>query len=199
LTTYLKDKSDGQEFSDTNQLLQWVLPYENCAKSSRFWDNTNNDKEAHHVHFLEDEHDNEEGNEICIADWVEKPGDKPISCSFLKPNKGRRDEMRYAFDVSKCDHLFDLLLRGGVIHLTEGHIIPSADILAKKTYCKWHDSYTHTTNECIYFWQQVQSAINDHRLTLGDGGKMKLNTNLFPVSMVEVEHKKILVRTDQVK
>jgi hypothetical protein len=23
--------------------------------------------------------------------------------------------------------------------------------LAKKIYCKWHDSYTHTTNECNYF------------------------------------------------
>jgi hypothetical protein len=33
----------------------------------------------------------------------------------LKPNGGRRDEMRYTFDVSKCDHLFDLLLRAGVI------------------------------------------------------------------------------------
>jgi hypothetical protein len=116
--------------------LQWALPYENGAKSSRFQDSTNKDKEAHHVHFLEDEHDDEEGNEICVAEWVEKPGGKPISCSFLKPNKGRRDEMRNPFDVSKCDHLFDLLLRGGVIWLTEGHVIPSADILAKKTYCK---------------------------------------------------------------
>jgi hypothetical protein len=33
LTPYLRDKLDGQEFSDTNQLLQRVLPYENCAKS----------------------------------------------------------------------------------------------------------------------------------------------------------------------
>jgi hypothetical protein len=88
------------------------------------------------VHFLEDEHDDEEGNEICVAEWVDKPGGKPISCSFLKPNEGRRDEMRYAFDVSKCDRLFDLLLWGGVIRLTEGHVIPSTDILVKKTYCK---------------------------------------------------------------
>jgi hypothetical protein len=58
--------------------------------------------------------------------------------------------MRYTFDVTKCDHLFDLLLWGGFIGLTEGHIIPKADILAKKTYCKWHDSYTHTTNEYNY-------------------------------------------------
>jgi hypothetical protein len=67
----------------------------------------------------------------------------------------------------------------------------------KKTYCKWHDSYTHTTNECNYFQRQVQLAINDGRLTLGDGGKMKLDTDLFPVGMVELKHRKILVRTDQ--
>jgi hypothetical protein len=59
--------------------------------------------------------------------------------------------MRYTFDMSKCDHLFDLLLWGRVIQLTEGHVISNADILAKKTYCKCHDSYTHTTNECNYF------------------------------------------------
>jgi hypothetical protein len=34
LTPYLRDKMDGQEFFDTNQLLQHALPYENCAKYS---------------------------------------------------------------------------------------------------------------------------------------------------------------------
>jgi hypothetical protein len=33
-------------------------------------------------------------------------------------------------------------------------------------------------------------VINDGRLTLGDGGKMKLDTNSFPISMAELEHKK---------
>jgi hypothetical protein len=64
---------------------------------------------------VDKEADDEEGNEICVAEWVEKPRDKPISCSFLKPNRGRSEEMRYTCDVSKFDHLFDLLLRGGVI------------------------------------------------------------------------------------
>jgi hypothetical protein len=75
----------------------------------------------------------EEGNKICVTEWVEKLGDKPISCSFLKLNGRQREEMRYTFDMSKSDRLFDLLLWGGVIRLTEGHIIPNADILAKKT------------------------------------------------------------------
>jgi hypothetical protein len=64
---------------------------------------------------VDEEADDEEGNEICVAKWVEKSRDKPISCSFLKPNGGRREEIRYTFDVSKYDRFFDLLLRGGVI------------------------------------------------------------------------------------
>jgi hypothetical protein len=115
LTLYLRDKLDGQEFSDTNQLLQRVLPYENRAKPSRFRDNAKKDKEKHHVNFVDEEVDDEDGNEICVAEWVQNPGDKPISYSFLNPNGGRREEMRYTFDVSKCDRLFDLLLWGGVI------------------------------------------------------------------------------------
>jgi hypothetical protein len=67
------------------------------------------------VHYINDEVKDEEGNEICVAESVEKPRDKPISCSFLKPNGGTRDETKYTFDMAKCDHLFDLLLWRGVI------------------------------------------------------------------------------------
>jgi hypothetical protein len=112
------------------------LPYENRAKSSRFRDSSNKDKDKHHVNFMDKEADDEEGNEIYVAEQAEKPSDKPILCSFLKPNGGWREEMRYTFDMSKCDRLFDLLLQEGVIRLTDGHVIPNADILAKKTYCK---------------------------------------------------------------
>jgi hypothetical protein len=74
LTSYLRDKLDGQEFSDTNQLLQRALPYENHAMSSQFRDNANNDKEKHHINFMNEEVNDEEDNEICVAMWVENPG-----------------------------------------------------------------------------------------------------------------------------
>jgi hypothetical protein len=34
-------------------------------------------------------------------------------------------------------------------------------------------------------------------LTFGDGGKKKLDTDPFPINMVELKHKKIMVHTDQ--
>jgi hypothetical protein len=40
-------------------------------------------------------------------------------------------------------------------------------------------------------------VINDSQLTLDDGGKMKLDTNLFPIGMVELMDKKVFVRMDQ--
>jgi uridine kinase len=40
-------------------------------------------------------------------------------------------------------------------------------------------------------------VINDGQLTLGDGGKMKLNTDSFLISMVKLMDKKVLVHTDQ--
>jgi hypothetical protein len=113
---------------------------------------------------------------VCVAEWVDTPRDKPITCSFLKLNTAKKEEMRFTFDISKCDRIFDLLIRGGVIRLTEGHIIPIADVLAKRRYCKWHDSYSHITNECNYFRRQVQSAIDDSRLTLGNRNKIWIHS-----------------------
>jgi hypothetical protein len=40
-------------------------------------------------------------------------------------------------------------------------------------------------------------VINDDRLTLGDAGKMKLDMDPFPIDMVELMVKKVLVRMDQ--
>jgi hypothetical protein len=39
--------------------------------------------------------------------------------------------------------------------------------------------------------------INDGRLTLGDGGKMKLSKDSFPIGMFELMDKKVLVCTNQ--
>jgi hypothetical protein len=91
--------------------------------------------------------------------------------------------MKFMFDVSKCDKLFDVLLQNNAINLKVGHTIPTAKQLAQKKYCKWHDSFSHTTNECNYFHRQIQSALNDGHLTLGDNHQMKLDVDPFPVDL----------------
>jgi hypothetical protein len=49
-----------------------------------------------------------------------------VKCSFLQPELGKKGEMKFTFDVSKCDRLFDVLLQNNVSKLKGGHVIPTA-------------------------------------------------------------------------
>jgi hypothetical protein len=143
LSSYLREKMEGQDFVDVNQVLQRAVVHENRSRDQRshrqFRDNNTRDKEKQGVDFVAEETSNGSDVEVCVAEWADTLKNKPITCSFLKPNMDRKDETR----------LFDILVQGGVIKLKEGHNIPTLESLAKKKYCKWHDS-SHTTNECNY-------------------------------------------------
>jgi hypothetical protein len=91
-----------------------------------------------------------------VAKWVDTPKGKPVAYSFLKLGPMQREEMKFMFGVSKCNKLFDVLLQNHVIKLKGGHVIPLAEQLVRRRYCKWNDSFSHTTNECNYFRQQIQ-------------------------------------------
>ena len=43
----------------------------------------------------------------------------------------------------------------------------------------------------------MQSAINEGRLAFTEGSKMKLDSDPFPINVVELESKKMLIRSDQ--
>jgi hypothetical protein len=92
----------------------------------------------------------------CVAKWSWGSKSKPFICSILKPaSKSRQDEMCYTFDVVKCDRIFDYLLQEKQIKLPSGHVIPSSEQLIKHAYYKWHNSYSHATNDCDAFCRLV--------------------------------------------
>jgi phosphatidate phosphatase PAH1 len=82
----LKDKMEGQDFVDMNQVLQCAMEYESQAKEhktfGRFKEVTS--KENPGVNLVEEDSASDEDAEVCIAEWVDTPKDKPIACSFLK-------------------------------------------------------------------------------------------------------------------
>jgi hypothetical protein len=116
LASYLKEKMEVQEFLDMNQVLQKAMLHENCAKehrsSGRFKESSSQDRDRQQVNCVSDESASEEEAEVCVAEWVDTPRDKPISCSFLRPSVGKKEEIKYTFDVTKCDKLFDVLVKG---------------------------------------------------------------------------------------
>jgi hypothetical protein len=99
---------------------------------------------------------------MCVAIWSWWSKSKPFVCSGLKPaSKSRQDKMRYTFYVTKCDRIFDYLLQEKQIKLQSGHVTPSSEQLKKYAYCKWHNYYSHATNDCNVFCPRVQSATNE--------------------------------------
>jgi hypothetical protein len=170
LSPHLKEKLESHVYSDVSQVLQRALDYESRAKESRSFPRTSdkprNERHVNMVEYSSELSDDEEAD-MCVAEWSWRFKSKPFVYSSLKPtSKSWQDEMHYTFDIAKYHRIFDYLLQEKQIKLLSNHVIPSPKQLKKNAYCKWHNSYSHVTNECNIFHRQVQSAINEGRLNL---------------------------------
>jgi hypothetical protein len=123
LSSYLREKLEGHELSDVNQVLQRAIAHENRARDamthSRYME-SGKEREKSSVDALDENVSSNEDTEVCVVEWVDMPKDKPVTCPFLKPNPGKRKEMKFTFDVTKCDKLFDVLLQNNIIKLKGG-------------------------------------------------------------------------------
>jgi hypothetical protein len=77
--------------------------------------------------------------------------------------------------------------------------MPLQEQLKKHAYYKWHNSYSHATNDCNVFHQQVQSAINEGWLKFAESPQIKLDKDPFLANMntVKLDGKKVLVQPSQ--
>ena len=108
--------------------------------------------------------------------WPPKP--KSYSYDSLKLV---HKKLKFTFDVANCDRIFDELCNAGYIRCQ--HKIPPVEELKKKAYCKWHNVFSHATNDCNVFHRQVQSIINEGQLSLKE---MQVDKNPFPVNTLEL-------------
>jgi hypothetical protein len=116
----------------------------------------------HNVHIVECDQSSsdDESTEVYAAEMVWLKQTKSLACSSLQPvQKKQQEEVKFTFNVGKCDKIFDELLKNGNIKIN--HTVPSADELKRRAYCKWHNSFSHATNDCNVFCRQIQSAINE--------------------------------------
>jgi hypothetical protein len=133
LSSNLQEKLEESNFADINQVMQPVVLHENQANrsQSRFREGSK-DKERSTIGTVEEDEHSEDEGEVCVTEWVDVASNKPITCSFLKPGPRKKDEMRFTFDIMKCEKLFGVLLQNNIIKLKGGHVIPTAEQLAQK-------------------------------------------------------------------
>ena len=60
--------------------------------------------------------------------------------------------MTFSFDVAKCDRIFDAMLKDKLIRIS--HTLPPFEELKQRAYCKFHNSFSHATNDCNVFRRQ---------------------------------------------
>ena len=102
----------------------------------------------------------DESKDVYAAKFVWSPNDKPSTCSSLKPiNKNRKKEIKFTFDVSKCKKIFDELAK--IEKIKFSHIIPSAEELKRRAYCKFYNIFSLATNDCNVLRRKIQSAIDE--------------------------------------
>jgi hypothetical protein len=179
---YLKEKLEGIQFFTLAQLHQRALACESRSKELV--------KTVHHsVHIVEHNQNSsdDEPKEVYTVEIVWPEQAKSSACSSLQSvQKKRQEEVKFTFNVDKCDKIFDELLK--YCNIKIDYTVPPADELMRHAYCKWHNSFSHATNDCNVFRRQIQSAINEGRL------KFQENTEPFPMNAIDFNGKKILIR-----
>jgi hypothetical protein len=184
LQYYLKEKLEGIQFFTLAQLHQRALACESRSKETT-------KTIRHNVHIVECDQSSsdDESTEVYTTEMVWPKQAKSSACSSLQPvQKKRQEKVRFTFNVGKCDKIFDELLKNGNIKIN--HTVPSADELKRRAYCKWHNSFSHATNDCNVFQRQIQSAINEGRLKFQE---MQVDTEPFPMNMIDFEGKRVLI------
>jgi hypothetical protein len=115
LRSYVKEKLDGHLFTSVNQVLDRALAQENQSKElAKFKSDRPN------IHFLNNNVDTscDESDDVYAAKFAWSSKNKVHTCASLKPiHRNRWDEMKFTLDVSKCDKIFDELLRNRKIKL----------------------------------------------------------------------------------
>jgi hypothetical protein len=142
---YLKEKLEGIQFFTLAQLHQRDLACESRSKELV--------KTVHHnAHIVEHNQSSseDEPKEVYTAEIVWPEQAKSSACSSLQlVQKKRQEEVKFTFNVGKCDKIFDELLRNGNIKI--GYTVPPVNELKCHAYCKWHNSFSHATNDCNVF------------------------------------------------
>ena len=91
-------------------------------------------------------------------------------------------QVQYTFEVAKTEEIFDFLVKEKFITFHKDHSIPSKDELRGKTYCKYHNSWNHTTNACWGFRNVIQDMINKGILKFPNKKEvLEINEDLFPL------------------
>ncbi|CAL2238991.1 unnamed protein product [Prunus armeniaca] len=123
--------------------------------------------------------------------------DKPFVCKGLvKADNSRtkipdakfatREMKAYTFDLTRAEAIFDLLLTEKKVKLSFGHKILKPEVLKGKTFCKWHSSWFHNTNNFVVLRDVIQKLIDEKKLQFPEKAAMQVDSKPFPPPVINM-------------
>ncbi|XP_050875734.1 uncharacterized protein LOC127079396 [Lathyrus oleraceus] len=133
--------------------------------------------------------------EVDLAELKEAP---PYACKLLTPLNGRNPvetekndrfpKNTYTFDVTKCDKIFDLLIKYGQMIVPPNTKIPPLEQRKKRGFCKYHNFLGHKTSQCFLFRDLIHNPIKDGRPKFADNGKNQMKVDAYPLNIADTNY-----------
>ncbi|CAL9021407.1 unnamed protein product, partial [Prunus brigantina] len=95
-----------------------------------------------------------------------------------------RETKAHTFDLTRAEAIFDLLLAEKKVKLSFGHKIPKPEELKGKTFCKYHSSWSHNTNNCVVLGNVIQKLIDEKKLQFPEKAAMQVDSKPFPLPVI---------------
>ncbi|CAL2238065.1 unnamed protein product [Prunus armeniaca] len=200
----LRKRFDGMLFGDLAELADKASKYEELLKEEQ--QKRNSSKGTYYkspsssIHLVQVESKEEaecsEEGEVVVTEMAKLK--HHISCKVLtKPPKDQKpppftggfvpskptQNKVYSFDLTKVDALFDEMLLQKAIETP--HRMPKPEELKGRQYCRWHNSWNHSTNSCVVFRDVIQEGITAGRLKLAEKSPL-VTTDPFPQPQVNM-------------
>lgn len=194
----IRKKLDTQYLRDMAQLTDRVRQLKRLKEEKA---RANKGKKVAYVDFRNDdeglchEFSDFDNNEIDLAELTQEP---PYACKFLAPSNGKNPvepeksdkypKRTYTFDITKCDEIFDLLVKDGQMIVPLGAKVPPLEQIKKRGFCKYHGFLGYKTSQCFLFRDLVQNAIEEGILKFGDKTRSQMKIDFDPLQVVEAHY-----------
>jgi hypothetical protein len=118
------------------------------------------------VHVVEHSSDSsdDESSEVLTAEVVLPSKAKSLACGTLKlTHRKWQDDIKYTFELAKCDKIFHELHKGGYIKFS--HTLPSLEELSHPSSRKLNQSL-HTCAQDVQITRTANNMVNRYNISL---------------------------------
>ncbi|CAL2239325.1 unnamed protein product [Prunus armeniaca] len=142
-----------------------------------------------------------EGDEVEMSS-AEVSIDKLFVCNGLVKTDAKfatRETKAYTFDLTRAKAIFDLLLTEKKVKLSFGHKITKLEELKGKTFCKYHSSWSHNTNNCVVLRNVIQKLIDEKKLQFTEKAAMQVDFKPFPSPIINMVNSQLRAEYREVR